>query len=269
MVINGDKPRPEENSLFQLEAELERLKARYTDKHPDIQRLKKQIEELRSRTDQTLKDNVQTEDPYIRISPQRRQQISEVQREIIEAEAEITQLTGEISKYQKRVENTPRREQELLSLRRDYDNIKASYESLLARKLEADIAVNMERKQKGEQFRIVDPARLPQKPIKPDSMILILSHTAVGLGLGFLIIFLLEFVSPKFRKPEEIEDQYGLSVLATIPRVLNKRQIYMQRLNRMASYGYFLATLFIIAVAGFIGKEGPDQIVEVINRYIL
>jgi uncharacterized protein involved in exopolysaccharide biosynthesis len=55
-----------------------------------------------------------------------------------------------------------------LSLKRDYDNILATHNSLLARKLEAEIAVNMERKQKGEQFRVLDSARLPEKPIKPD-----------------------------------------------------------------------------------------------------
>ncbi len=70
--------------------------------------------------------------------------------------------------YQKRVEETPRREMELQSLNRDYANIKEVYNSLLNRKLEAELSVNMEKRQKGEQFRILDPAKLPEKPVSPD-----------------------------------------------------------------------------------------------------
>ena len=81
---------------------------------------------------------------------------------------EIANIERQIKEYQQRVELTPQREQELLTLQRDYSNLKQSYDSLVNRKLEAEIAVNMEKKQKGEQFSIIDPARLPEKPISPD-----------------------------------------------------------------------------------------------------
>ena len=62
-----------------------------------------------------------------------------------------------------------------------YNDIQESYSSLLSRKLEAEISVNMERKQKGEQFRIIDAARLPQKPVSPDMRKLFLLTVALGL----------------------------------------------------------------------------------------
>jgi capsular polysaccharide biosynthesis protein len=145
--------------------------------------------------------------------------------------------------YQKRVENTPKREQELLSLRRDYQNIQNSYDSLLSRKLEADIAVNMERKQKGEQFRIIDPAKLPQKPVSPDMAKLFLFSVAAGLGLGGGIAFLLEFLNSSFRKPDDIENNYGLSVLVTVPRIYQARQRIYRKIDIVGS----VVTSFVAA----------------------
>ena len=81
----------------------------------------------------------------IRIPRELRAQIAEQQREQKIAENDIVNLEAQIAVYEKRIENTPKKEQELLGLRRDYQNIQASYESLLNRKLEAEIAVNMER----------------------------------------------------------------------------------------------------------------------------
>ena len=81
---------------------------------------------------------------------------------------------------------------------RDYQNIQNSYSSLLNRKLEAEIAVNMEKKQKGEQFRIIDPARVPQKPISPDLKKLFMIIMAAGLGLGAGLIFLLDLFNSSF-----------------------------------------------------------------------
>ena len=69
-----------------------------------------------------------------------------------------------------------------MSLTRDYNNILESYKSLLNRKLEAEIAVNMEKKQKGEQFRIIDSAKMPEKPISPNMKKLFLLFVALGLG---------------------------------------------------------------------------------------
>jgi uncharacterized protein involved in exopolysaccharide biosynthesis len=87
------------------------------------------------------------------------------------------------------VEETPRRELELQSLNRDYANIRDIYNSLLNRKLEAELSVNMEKRQKGEQFRILDTAKLPEKPITPDVKKYFFLSLVAGLGVAAGIIF--------------------------------------------------------------------------------
>ncbi len=201
----------------QLQAELTRLQARYTDKHPDIIRLKELIEEYHTR---------EINDPR-----GKRRSVIETEKEIAEYEKVIANLRQKIATYSNRVENLPQREQDLLSLQRDYKNMRNSYQSLLNRKLEAEIAVNMERKQKGEQFRVIDPARPPQTPSFPDITRLLLVTLAAGLGLAGGIIFLLEYFYQVFRRPEEVENYLGLPLIATLPVIARPRDRLIRLLN--------------------------------------
>lgn len=223
-TVNGDQS----TNLDQLNAQLKNLLARYTDEHPDVIRLKARIAELKKHpqnqqtTDQSpQKEGSDSEQKLSSLSPAMQAQNLEIQQELRRLELDITDINKKIAYYQLRVENTPKREQELLSLKRDYDNIQKTYDSLLARKLEAEIAVNMERKQKGEQFKIVDPAQLPQKPVQPNMKSLFVKVVGVGLAIGGAIIFLLEYLDESIKSPEVIETALKLKVLCTVPQIIS------------------------------------------------
>jgi capsular exopolysaccharide synthesis family protein len=122
-----------------------------------------------------------------------------------------------MSEFEKRVEKAPTREQELEVLVRDYNNLKENYRTLLDKKLNARLAENLEKRQKGEQFRIVDPANLPSKPDKPDRTKIMLLGLLVGCGLGAGSAIGLELLCPVFRKSEDVESLLHLRVIASIP----------------------------------------------------
>jgi uncharacterized protein involved in exopolysaccharide biosynthesis len=204
-------------SYDQLQAELTRLKARYTDKHPDIVRLKRLIDEYQTREFDDIRGKSRS--------------VIETEKEIAEYEEAVAAIRQEIALYSSRVENLPQREQELLSLQRDYKNMRESYQSLLNRKLEAEIAVNMERKQKGEQFRVIDPARPSNKPSSPDMKKLFLMTLVSGLGLGGAICFVLEFLNQVFRRPEEVENILELPLIAILPVLVRPRDKLLRILN--------------------------------------
>jgi uncharacterized protein involved in exopolysaccharide biosynthesis len=252
VVVIGDRQERtrEGASVEELKAQLENMSSRYTEKHPDILRLKKLIAELEAKQQANMADNAPMEAAHL--SPELRRQILEARGEIQVAEGEIAKLKEQIAAYQKRVENTPKREQELLGLRRDYQNIQESYDSLLSRKLEADIAVNMERKQKGEQFRVVDPAKLPEKPVEPNMKKMFLLIVCGGLSLGGGIAFLLEYGDTSFRKPDEIESSYELPVLTSIPTIYQPRQLMLRKINNMASIAFAAFTTVCLAVFTFV-----------------
>ncbi|MBP1712319.1 MAG: putative Lipopolysaccharide biosynthesis protein, partial [Deltaproteobacteria bacterium] len=125
----------------------------------------------------------------------------------------------QINQYQARIETTPQREQELALLTRDYDLLKNNYQSLMDKNIQSQMAENLERRQQGEQFKILDPARLPEKPIRPDRNRILLIGAALGLLGGLGLSFLRETWNQKFHTEAEVEQTLGIPVIAVIPNL--------------------------------------------------
>lgn len=268
----------DELELETLEDRLEQLKLNYTDRHPDIIKLQKKIQELRKKVDEDANTEqvvLPSGQPSLGRRTLRdvdRQQLlnerEEIKIQIVALNSEIIEAERKIVFYQKMVQETPNREQELLSLNRDYQNIKESYDSLLSRKLESDISVNMEKKQKGEQFRILDAANLPQKPSEPDMKKLFILVVGAGLGLGGGLIFLLEYMDSSFRKPEEIDTLLELPVLGTIPRLYQPRELKLQKLNTIFSIFSVMVSLLLFAGFAALTFKGVDKVLEIVKQYV-
>ena len=262
----------ESNDPEQLKAQLENLLNRYTERHPDVARLKARIkflEDQQKAAAAAIDDgNGQTVDSEVPVPAEMRIQMLEIKNEMRRLEMDIADTNKKIAYYQQRIENTPKREQELLSLKRDYDNIQASYNSLLSRKLEAEIAVNMERKQKGEQFRVLDNARLPEKPIKPDMKKLFAMVVAAGLGIGAGFAFLLEYLDSTLKRPDEIEADMQLAVLCTVPEIID-RKTKVKRMVEHVCFGFFaLLSVGLLACFAILYLNGVDQTMNALKSLV-
>jgi uncharacterized protein involved in exopolysaccharide biosynthesis len=124
-----------------------------------------------------------------------------------------------MGKYRARIEQTPEREQDMASLMREHHSTKESYERLLKKSQDAQQAENLEKRQKGEQFRVIDPARVPEKPFSPDVPKILLISLLAGLGGGVGLAFIREQMDRSFHDAGDVEIALGLKVLATIPRI--------------------------------------------------
>lgn len=270
-------------SLKKLLAELE---SRYTEKHPDVVRLRSMIQAMTNASVASMNDdgtkeidqqvvNEQIKPPndssnpvYSRSLMDLMTQYDEIKAEIAKYQREIVRIENNIEEYQKRVENTPKREQDLMTLQRNYANIQRSYNSLLDRKLQSDIAVNVERKQKGEKFRVVDRAEVPQKPISPDMKKLFLGSIVVGLGIGFGIIFLLDFIDDTLRLPDDIEKSLGVPLLSIIPEVRGKSAKLKHRINEIFTALALLLCICILSVFAVISFYGFDRTLAFIKKIV-
>ncbi|MFK5954685.1 MAG: Wzz/FepE/Etk N-terminal domain-containing protein [Desulfobacterium sp.] len=264
----GDNQLPSSDVTIRLaraQRELEDLLLRYTDKHPDvlkqrtiIARLKHLVETegaLDPENPSALVDNRDFGMTSARAAVQEADiqqeiQLNQLKNEVGQIQRDINDIQRRMKVYQRRVEETPQREQELRSLERDYTNIQGIYSSLLDRKLEAELSVNMEKKQKGEQFRILDFARLPQRPISPDVRKLFIFSFAAGAGTGGGIIFLLVFFDGSIRRDEEIEAVAGLPILACIAPL----KIPGDRVKRNIQWVvfFFLVGYVLLVMGGFV-----------------
>ncbi len=238
---------PEDPNVTQwnlLKRELESARSRYTESHPDVIGLKRKIANLDPQVKEILKKQeamieaqkiesqsrqtatptqsypVPSRDPIAeRLLAQYTEQYNTAVMEAKRLRNEEKELKKQINFYQARIEETPKREQELLLLTRDYELLKTNYQSLMDKKIQSQMAENLERKQQGEQFKILDPARLPEKPIKPDRDKILLIGIFIGLVAGLGLAWFRETLDQTFHSETDLEAHLGLSILAIIPNL--------------------------------------------------
>jgi polysaccharide chain length determinant protein (PEP-CTERM system associated) len=219
--------------LEQLQAELASLRARYTDRHPDVIRTQAEIEQLEKEESRTPRreetatamapaadEEEEDERPAAapRVDPILKAELASVEREIRGLRAERERTLNDIANVQVRLENVPRVEQSLLSLTRDYDNIKRSYESLLDKRLNAKLYENLEKSQQGERFTILERALPPGTPYSPNMLLTLAAGLALGGLCGLAAVVLRERADPTYFDADSLQQAFpGLPLLATIP----------------------------------------------------
>jgi polysaccharide chain length determinant protein (PEP-CTERM system associated) len=268
--------RGEELTLPDLKNRLYTLKASYTDNHPDVIRLKAMIADMEAKlksgeiksSGNTNINTALTEEQLLttkKLNEQIRQQ-SIKKIEINDLEDDIREINNEIWKYQQRIERTPKREEELKILNRDYQNMQNSYNSLLNRKLEAEIAVNMEKKQKGEQFSILESAKVPHEPVSPNMKLLFILSFIAGLHIGPGLIFLRDYFNTSLKDPNDFESDLGVNVLATIPKIYRKKDLRLKRLNQLMTGVSIVAAVCLFSGFAMLAILGVEQTIEIVQN---
>jgi polysaccharide chain length determinant protein (PEP-CTERM system associated) len=215
------------------------LELRLKPEHPDVIRARRVIRELEEKAAaEELNTPVGTGTAPARpvLLPADLARLSQMQaeresldRRIAASRAEQARLQKVLMDYRTRVEAAPQRESEEVELTRDYGTIKEQYETLLARSQESRIAADLERRQIGEQFKLIDAARLPERPISPDRLRLNLMGALAGLALGLALIALIEYRNTTFRTDEDITLSLALPVFAVIPAMTTRRERQTRR----------------------------------------
>ena len=213
--------------LSELQKQLATLLAMYKDTYPDVVSLKEEIEELQARIAESKNISPSKDAPLDRSvdpgrgvdSPSQKlvSQMDEVSLDIANLQAKEARIKRDMREIESRVERTPSREQQLMILVRDYDNMQKNYQALLDKRLNARVAENLEKRQQGEQIRVLDTANLPKKPEKPNQLVIMIFGLIGGGGLGLALALGIDQLNPTFKRREEVEVLPGLQVLATIP----------------------------------------------------
>ena len=198
-----------------LTNQLNDLRSKYTESHPDVITAKKKLADLESKKDTY---NAKKDPRFKEFN----NQLAMIDIDIKRFQREETSLVTQISRYRARVENVPSREQEMASLIREYQNTKETYELLMKKNQDAQQAENLERRQKGEQFKVIDPARVPEKPFSPNIPKVLLIGLVVALGCSFGSAIIREQMDRSFHDAGDVEVALGLRVLVTIPKIDEK-----------------------------------------------
>ncbi|HEY7497072.1 MAG TPA: hypothetical protein VH740_01090 [Vicinamibacterales bacterium] len=247
---------PPQQRLALAKANLQRLEARLTDNHPDVRRAREQVAELETQVASSASTAAQTPSGVTQEELQRRERISAMRaeiesldRQIAFKESEEKRLSGVIADYQLRIEAVPGVESEWLALSRDYDTLQHSYQELVQKSESAKASVDLEHRQVGEQFQVLDAPRAASRPISPARPIISAGGFAGGLLLGLLVIALLELRDGSFNTKADIERVLELPVIALVPNVITVNDtLRVRRLRRLVS----AAVVLSIGVGGYV-----------------
>ncbi|MFZ4859781.1 MAG: XrtA system polysaccharide chain length determinant [Desulfuromonadaceae bacterium] len=231
-----------QSSLPALQKRLQELQLQYTDSYPEIIRLKDEIRGMEEQHKGAKPSTVRPSD-----SPEYDRLNSEL-RAIRQAEAN---LRANIARNRSLLQNIPAAKAELDNLEREKQSQKNLYESMLARQGQSEVSKQMTVQDKSTVFRIVDPAILPIKPVSPNRMKLILLGILGGIGGGLGLVILKDQMDSTV-KNVDMARQFGLPILAVIPRIEDPAQLFLQaRQDRrlyIAGAMYFLLILAVLAL---------------------
>ena len=220
---------PRLGRIKELERTLAGLQSMYKESYPDVASVRNEIRRLQGMTTEDyIALYVEQDPPQVgsegkgkrkRVDPYRAELLK--QREDVLRELELVHLrqariAADFKKYEGRIDRTTVHQQELMTMQRDYENLQKNYHSLLEKKITVGISGNLDKKRQGTQMRIIDPAKLPGLPEKPNMMMIMFGGLAIGCALGFGSAFGLEILRRGFASAEEIEVTLGLPVIATI-----------------------------------------------------
>jgi polysaccharide chain length determinant protein (PEP-CTERM system associated) len=228
---------PSPDSLAVLKANLAILKTRYTEQHPDVRALQSRVDLLEKAAANQTPD-APAVDPE-RVAAELR--VREARIEIESLRARLADVDRRIAAFQERVEAAPRREQEVLGLMRDYQKLSENYSALLSKKLDAEMAARLERQQKGQQFRVLDPAYLPEQPSFPQRGLFALYGLGIGIVLGIGLAITVDALDPTIKDAESVRSAFSFPVLAVIPYVKPRDQARLAKLPLDAPAGTMVA----------------------------
>ena len=250
----GPPPETAADRFHKAEAGLKVMQMHLKPTHPDVVRAKKMLEELRAAADTEAAQAPVTTDevltPAERIRRTRlnaaTRELEAVERDIEAKTAQEKQLRETLGEYQERIEAIPTRESELIELTRDYGTLQNLYTGLLGKRMESQISANLERRQIGEQFRILDAARLPPRPFTPNRPRFYGMGVLGGLAVGLFLAAVFEYLDRAMRTEDDVRAALNFPVLATIPLI-----VLPKRLNRLKVAAMSAAGAGLIAGTAF------------------
>ena len=241
--------------LARLRAQLEEYRSRYTDEHPAVVQLRSQIakdEKLKAEMEKDAAGSGDTDQsglPRSRGVAEIQSQLKATELDIQNRNKEIGVVDEQIKAYQARLSNTPLREEQLADLSRDYDQSRANYESLLAKKNQSALATDLEKTQQGEQFAVLDPPSMPAAPYFPNRLLFTLAGVGVGLVAAFASAILREMLDGFVHTGEEIAEISKLPMLVMLPVLATPNDVRRTRWTAVAEIAAGVVVLAIVAAS--------------------
>ena len=264
--------------LREQEAKLAGLRKMYPDDHPDVQRLSRSIDALKSRgaTDSNgAKEGAPRSSPpaetarkpdnpaYIALTTQ----LEGTKRELAQIVALRDELRTRQRTYDARLSQIPDIEREYRELTRDYDNTQTRYREVRAKQMQAEVAEELEKDRKAERFSLAEPTSLPEAPISPNRLRIVMMGFVGALGAGTGVALLLDAIDRSVKGPLELNRIASVPVLTAIPYIETRgERSRKRRRNLLVLAAWCLLSLaFVLAVHVYL-RPLPELMLSVTRK---
>ena len=254
-----------EQQLVAARAKFAEVSVKFTPEHPDWRAAARKVKELEADlarinastpTQPGASAVVATVDPAESARQNRLRQLrldlASIDRQIASEQGEELRLRGDVALLQRRLDSTPTRETELVALTRDYETIKDIYTSLLMRSENSKLAEKLEEQKVAEQFKVLDPAKVPERPVSPNRLRLTIVGAFAGLCLALGFIAFGEFRDGSLRTEDDITICIGLPVIAVIPVLSQEAAANRGRVKRLVGALTGAASALVAAASVFL-----------------
>jgi polysaccharide chain length determinant protein (PEP-CTERM system associated) len=263
--------------LAKMKQDLADLQTRFSDRYPDVLQLKaeiaaveRQIAETRKATSPPVEGAPVNDEPAKPSGPdiqvvQMEQALGQLDVEIKALKEEESTLRGAMVTYQARVDNTPKRDLESQELSRDYDITRDLYRTLLKRYEEAQLSESLEQRQKGEQFRILEPAVPGSLPSAPNRERLFFMSLVLSLGVAVGLVVLAEQLDSSFHRLDDLRAVTTVPVLVSIPRIVTDSDVRRRRRRVQLTTAAAVCGLALIVGASYLVALGNEQLLRMVS----
>jgi uncharacterized protein involved in exopolysaccharide biosynthesis len=257
------------SQVAKLREQLRELRGKFSEQYPDVIRLKGEIEKLEGQqenADSGSSDDQVSTPPTDSVQRVTEQSLAQVQSDLTSLKSEAGLLRRLITDYEARVENAPKRQEELQQLSRGSDTSKDRYDTLLKRYEEAQLAENLEQGQNVELFRVLDPAVVPTAPSAPNTLWLLLVGFAASVALAFAAVVAAERLDTSFHTADDLRAFVSVPTLAVIRRIPTQAAVRGQRIRfALTTIAIITGLALMVGGAHYVGS-GNEQIVRLTAR---
>ena len=248
-AIPPDTTTQGKDRLKEMRVALVDLKTRYSDDYPDVIKTKEEIAELEKELQSRGNQPEVTEKPdnpaYVALSSE----LAGIRSDIQSVKRQLGDLDRIRNEYRQRLEISPRVEEGYKNLMVERNDTQAKYDDLMRKSMEAKTANGLEKEQMGERFTLIDPARVPEKPVRPNRPAIILIGLVLGLGFGVGTAALQEATDRSARRSEDLATAFPFPVLAEIPEIVTLEDELRKRGRLKVIVGVTVLSLAAIIMA--------------------
>ncbi len=248
-ATNQDKER-----LKELRVKLIGLKARYSGEYPDVIKTKAEIVELEIKLQAQGSQGTVSDRPdnpaYVALAAE----FASVQSDINSLKQQIEDLDKKRNDYRQRLEMSPRVEEGYRNLMAERNNTQLKYDDLMKKFMEAKVAHGLEQGQMGERFTLIDPARLPEKPVRPNRPVILLIGLFLGIAAGVGTAALQETADHTAHGSEDLVKAFPFPVLVEIPEIVTVEddQRRRKRMKMVIGTAALSAAVLVLVVQFFV-----------------